>query len=187
MKLAWIAALGLLVSSAPVLAQSAPPPPAPAAQGAVDPERLALAREMTQLFDVKAAMQDMFASMARSLRPPASATPEQTERFKQFLASYGTGFASVTPDLMDSVATLYAMTFTAQEMRDALSFYRSESGQAMLKKMPMVMHEIMPLTMELMPKIISATKADYCSHRTCDKADEAMFAAMAHAYGKPAT
>ena len=38
-----------------------------------------------------------------------------------------------------------------------------------------------------MPKITAATKADYCSHRTCDKTDEFMFAAMERAYGKPAS
>ena len=190
MKLAWLAAFGLLVSSAPALAQN-DSPPAPAAeapaQEAVDPERLALARELTQVFDVKSAMHNMFGSIANAMSPPELATPDQRERVKQLLASYGAGFEAVTPDLMGAVATLYAKTFTAQEMRDALTFYRSPSGQAMLAKLPTVMRDVGPLMIELMPKIAAAMKADYCSHRTCDKTDEVMFAAMERAYGRPAS
>ena len=188
MKLAWLAALGLLVSSAPALAQSAPAPaPAPAAPEAVDPERLALAREMTQVIDVKTAMRGMFGGMANAMKLPESATPDQRERFKQHFASMGAGIEAVTPELLEGMAELYAKTFTVQEMRDALAFYHSPSGQAMLAKQPAVMRELGPLMIGLMPKIIAAAKADYCSRRTCDQADEARFAAMAQAYGKPAS
>jgi hypothetical protein len=188
MKLAWLAAAGLLVAGAPVLAQDAPPP-APAAeapaQQAVDPERLALARELTQVFDIKSAMHGMFAGMANALKLPESATPDQRDRVKQLLTSMGVGFDAATPDLMDAVATLYAKTFTAQEMRDSLTFYRSPSGQTMLAKLPIVMRDVGPLTIRLMPKIVGAMEADYCSHRTCDKTDAVMFTAMERAYGKP--
>jgi hypothetical protein len=191
MKLAWLAAAGLLVSSAPALAQDAPPPPAAAAeapaQQAADPERLALARQMTQIFDIKSAMHGMFGGMANAMKLPESATPDQRERVKQLYASMGAGMEAVTPDLMDAVATVYARTFTAQEMRDALTFYRSTSGQAMLAKLPAAMRDIGPLMMGLMPKIAAAAKVDYCNHRTCDQTDEAMFDRIGHAYGKPAT
>jgi uncharacterized protein len=192
MRAAWLAALGLLVSSAPALAQTAPAPaPAPAAEAAapeaVDPERLALAREMMQVLDFKSMMHNMFTGMANSMRLPDSATPDQRERARQRFASMGAGMAAVTPELTEAVATLYAKTFTAQEMRDSLTFYRSASGQAMLTKLPAAMQHVMPLVMGLMPKIVAAAKADYCSHRTCDKADEAMFDRMEHAYGKPAS
>jgi hypothetical protein len=186
MKLAWLAAFGLLVSSAPALAQSAPPP-APAAQEAVDPERLALAREMTQVFDIKSAMHNMFGGMANAMKLPESATPEQRERVRQLYVSLGAGMETVSPDLMDKVATLYARTFTAQEMRDALTFYRSASGQAMLSKLPAVMGEVGPLMIGLMPKVVAAAKADYCRHRTCDQTDETMFTAMGRAYARPAS
>ena len=192
MKLAWLAAAGLLVSGAPALAQSAPQPaPAPAAeapaQAAIDPERLALARELTQLFDVKSAVHGAFGGMANAIKLPESATPDQRERAKQLIGSMGAGFEAVTPDLMDEAATLYAQTFTAQEMRDVLTFYRSPSGQAILAKLPVVMREIPPLMLGLMPKIVAAAKADYCSRRTCDKTDEVMFAGMTRAYAKPSS
>jgi uncharacterized protein len=186
MKLAWLAAFGLLVSSGPALAQSAPAP-APAAQAAIDPERLALAREMIQASDVKSAMHNMFGGMANAMQLPESATPEQRERRRQYLTSYGAGMEAVMPDLMDAMATLYAKTFTAQEMRDTLTFYGSPSGRAMLAKLPTVMHDFAPLMIGLMPKVAAATKADYCSHRTCDQDDEAMFAALESRFGKPAS
>lgn len=187
MKLAWLAALGLLISSEPALARSAPPPPAPASQDAVDPERLALAREMTHLFDVKAMMHEMFGSMANSMRVPESATEDQKARARQLMTSMGAGMEAIMPELMDNAATLYAQTFTAQEMRDVIAFYHSPSGKAMLSKMPAIMRQVAPMTMTLMPKIVAAAKADYCSHRTCDKTDDTIFAAIDRAYARPAS
>lgn len=190
MKLAWLAAAGLLVSSAPALAQDAPlaaPVAEAPVQAPVDPERLALARQMTQVFDIKSAMHNMFAGMANAMRLPDSATEDQRERVKQLYVSMGAGMEAVTPDLMEAVARLYAQTLTAQEMRDTLAFYRTPSGQAILTKLPTIMNDIGPLMIGLMPKVVAAAKADYCSHRACDKTDEVMFAAMAHAYAKPAS
>jgi hypothetical protein len=188
MKLAWLAAAGLLVAGSPALAQGVPASAvgAPAPE-AVDPERLALAREMTQAVDMGSAMRNMFGGMANAMKLPESATPDERERARQFVISLGAGLQAVSPDLMDGVAMLYAKTFTAQEMRDALTFYRSPSGRALLAKQPAVMSEVAPLMMGLMPKVVVAAKADYCSHRTCDKADETMFAAAASRYGKPAS
>ena len=186
MKLAWLAALGLLVSSAPALAQRAPAP-APATQGAFDPERLALARELIQVLDLKSTMHNMLGVTANSMGLPASATPDQRARVKQLVASLGVGFDAATPDLMDAVAKIYAKTFTAQEMRDALTFYRSPSGRAMLAKQPAATHDVATVMRGLTPKILTAAKVDYCRHRTCDKTDRVMFAALDQAYGKPAS
>jgi hypothetical protein len=187
MKLAWLAAAGLLVAGAPALAQDVPPAaPAAAAQAPVDPERLALAREMMQIFDVKSAMHTMFGGMAKAIRLPDTATQDQRDRVKQLYASMGVAMEASMPALMDKIAVLYAQTFTVQEMRDTLAFYQSPSGKSMMSKLPTVMSNIVPLTIGLMPEIAVAMKADYCSHRTCDKTDEVMFAGMAHAYARPA-
>jgi hypothetical protein len=186
MKLAWLATAGLFAFAAPALAQDAPPPPAAsaAAQAPVDPERLALAREMMAVFDMKSMMQGMFGNMANAFKLPAGATPDQQERVKQLFASLGSGFEATMPEMMDAVAVVYARNFTTQEMRDTLAFYHSPSGQAMLTKMPAMMREVMPASMSLMPKMIAAAKADYCAHRTCDKTDDQMFEVMAKAYGR---
>ena len=142
---------------------------------------------MTQLFDIKSAMHGMMGGFANAIR---LASPPRRSRGSgpgSTSPALGVGFEAVMPDLMDAMATLYAKTFTAQELRDALTFYRSPSGQAMMAKMPAVMREAAPLTFSLMPKIAAAAKADYCSHRTCDKTDEALFATMESRFGKPAS
>ena len=69
---------GCCVSGAPALAQNASPP-APAAEASaqepIDPERLALAREMMQVFDVKSVMHNMFGGMANAMKLPEQPRP----------------------------------------------------------------------------------------------------------------
>jgi hypothetical protein len=191
MKFAWLAASGLLAFAAPAFAQQAPAPAAaPAAatsaDAPVDPERLALAKEMMNVFDVKATMHNMFSNMGKFVKLPEGATPDQKARAEQLFASIMVGVEQTMPDVMDKMTVVYARTFTAQEMRDVIAFYHSPSGQSMVTKLPTIMQEVMPLSMGMMPKIVTAAEADYCSHRTCDKTDHLIFTSMRAAYAKSA-
>jgi hypothetical protein len=187
MKLALLATAGLLAFASPVLAQEAPPPAASAsAQQPVDPERLALAREMIEVLDLQATLKGMYGSMLTTIKRPEGLTPDQQARFDQLVASMGVGLNATIPDMTDLIVGIYARNLTAQEMRDSLAFYRSASGQAMLKKVPALTKEAMGLTVQLMPRVWTAAKADYCKHRTCDKLDEQMFDRMGAIYGVPA-
>jgi hypothetical protein len=189
MKFAWLAAAGLLALTAPSIAAETPAPATaagPAADAPVDPERLALAKEMMNLFDVKASLHSMFGSMGNSMKLPDSATPEQKEKARQLFASIMAGVEQTMPDIMDEMTVVYARTFSAQEMRDVIAFYHSPSGKAVLSKLPVVMREVMPMSVNMMPKVIDRAEADYCSHRTCDDTDHAIFTAMRAAYAKRA-
>ena len=50
------------------------------------------------------------------------------------------------PQLMDEMATIYERTFTEEELDAMLAFYSSPVGQSMLKKMPQMMAETVPLS-----------------------------------------
>jgi hypothetical protein len=125
--------------------------------------------------------------MGKTIRLPENATADQKERAQQLFASIMTGVEQSMPDLMDKMTVVYAKTFTAQEMRDVIAFYHSPSGRSMMTKLPTIMQEVMPMSMSIMPKIVNAAEADYCSHRTCDDADHTIFASMRAAYVKPAS
>ncbi|MDR0480548.1 MAG: DUF2059 domain-containing protein [Gallionellaceae bacterium] len=130
---ALFAFAGLFVS-APTMAQDSPPAVAD------DPERLALAREMPDVLNEQSKLRTELSSLGRWCK---KAPPEDQPRFQQVLASMTSVFDARMPEQIDRISTIYANKLTAQEMRDALAFYHSPSGQAILKKTPVMMQEMM--------------------------------------------
>ena len=135
----------------------------PPISSSVDPARLALAREMLDASDVKGQFQS---SRARLL-------PDQQEILDKSM-----------PDLLEGAAMSYASILTEQEMKDALDFYRSPSGQSLNKKMPILKEQVGAFTQSVSVKIIDAIKKDYCAHRTCDEQDQDMFAKLLSTIGE---
>jgi len=79
--------------------------------------------------------------------------------FDQFTADMQTLIRSeVTWEKMRKpLVTVYTSNFTQKEVDDMVVFYKTESGQSMIKKMPLVMSQSMQasqqMLMELMPKM----------------------------------
>lgn len=65
-------------------------------------------------------------------------------------------------NLRDPMIDLYMAHYTEQELQDMLAFYESETGQAMVRKMPEVIAASMQITQgmmgDIMPKIQAMTK-----------------------------
>ncbi|MFC4160234.1 DUF2059 domain-containing protein [Chitinimonas lacunae] len=60
----------------------------------------------------------------------------------------------------DSIYTIYGKHFEAKEIRDVTAFYRSPTGQKMLKLTPQITAESMQLTSEkIMPKLLERADA----------------------------
>ena len=93
---------------------------------AADAERLALAREM--MGGEKSRMRAKLAKLEALLQ--RTAPPENIPRFQQLAASMTVTLDAVMPEIQDRISEIYAQGLTAQEMRDALAFRRSLSGQA---------------------------------------------------------
>lgn len=66
--------------------------------------------------------------------------------------------------LKGPMADIYARNFTEKEIADMLAFYQSETGKAMVAKMPQMTQESMQITMgmmqQMMPKL-DALSADF--------------------------
>ena len=172
---------GLLATVSPALGQEARSPASPApvsaapsAQAPVDPERLALARELFAQMHMDKTLAGVLANMSRSV-PGALGTSAADVKARQMRASFGAGMAAVAPQMVDALVEIYARTLTARELRDAIAFDKTASGQAMLTKLPMAMSQFQPLMLRLMPKIWAAAEVDYCGHLTCTEADHALF------------
>lgn len=55
--------------------------------------------------------------------------------------------------------TLYAETFTEQELKDIIAFYKTPSGQALIKKQPEVMKRSMQLSQKMMGQLMPRIQA----------------------------
>jgi hypothetical protein len=176
MRAALTLAAAVTALAMPAFAQPmAPSPGPPSAADPVDPERLAMARQLFAAMHLDTAMRGMFANMFKSLPGmDAQANP----RVQEFAASLGAGFDATFPELLDNIAQVYARDLTTQELKDSLAFYGSPSGQAILNKMPQIMQQAMPLSMKMMPKVAARAEKDFCGKETCTEAELAVFKRM---------
>jgi len=132
-----------------------------------DPRR-AKAEELLTVMKVAESVEKTFAMMKEML------LPAQMERMKEV-----TGEEDMDPDavrrtneVLDMIAeelswdkmkedyiTLYAETFTEEEMDGIIAFYKSPAGQTFLAKQPELMKRSMEMTQGLMVRIMPKIKA----------------------------
>lgn len=128
---------------------------------AQESSRYTLAEELMTVMNVQENIEKSFAMMRQML-------PAQMEKMKQFdIPADSTGQTEKALDIVteafkwenikaDYIA-LYADTFTEEEMRGIIAFYKSPTGQALLEKQPLLMKGSMELNqkqmMGIMPKI----------------------------------
>jgi hypothetical protein len=177
--LTGLAAAGFLAFAPPALAAGPAPAPASAASPAVEPERLALANQLLDTMHVEKMMKDVSAGMLKSMQ-----LGDDTDAAQQLRASLQVGFEAITPDMRRTMAVVYAETFTAQELRDVTAFYGSPSGQSMLAKMPQATSRAIGQIWPLMPKMVDAMQADFCSHAKCGERESKMFDTMRAVYAR---
>ncbi len=150
----------------------------------VDPERLALARELFTTMHLDTNLRGALGSVFRSM-PNMAGSGSAAARAQKFGESFSTALEASFPDLIDSMASVYARTLTKQELNDSLTFYRSPSGQAILSKLPEMMRQAMPMTMQMMPRIAAAAERDFCSRETCSETERAVFRRMQTTLAQP--
>ena len=61
--------------------------------------------------------------------------------------------------LKDDYVALYAETFTAEEMKDLIAFYKSPTGQAFTRKQPELTRRTVEMSQKLMMQIMPKIQA----------------------------
>ncbi len=186
--LAALAALcGASFTAASALAQEAP-------AAAPDPERLRLAMKMVELSGgekhADAQVKAIFAAAQKALGKALPA--DKAELTAHIYEDLGQEMAGIMPKLLDVGARAYAEVYTEQELKDMIAFQMSESGQAMMKKAPLVraqiINETMPLIMSAMPAVLNKAAMRACdeSHCTAEQR-KTVTEAMAKAFAPPSS
>jgi hypothetical protein len=116
-----------------------------AAQPAPD-ETMSAARELITVMRAADQLKQMLPSIMQALKPAIVQGRPQVERdFETLIPLLLDSVASRVGELIDPMASVYARNFSADEMRQLATFYRSPAGQKFLDKMPTVMQESMSL------------------------------------------
>jgi len=134
--------------------------------------RRALAEELMNLINMRENMEKVYAMLKQMI-------PAQMERTAQATGQPGVPanasprmekmMALITQELSwdklkDDYITIYADTFTDEELKGIIAFYKSPVGQAFIQKQPELMKRSMEVTqkvmIQLMPKIQAIMKEE---------------------------
>ena len=125
-------------------------------------EKRALAEELVELTDADAMMDGLYAQLNQLMN--SSQNDEYlSDKQKIIKAKYTDQLTQLMQaelsweKLEQPTLDLYVKHFTVAELEGMVNYYRTDVGQSMLKKMPVVMGESMqlvqPMMEELMPKM----------------------------------
>jgi uncharacterized protein len=144
---------------------------------AQDTSRRALAEELLNEMDMKGTVEKSFAmikkmmpAQMKAMKPPrgkadTSSTP--SDATKQTADAMDKMMDTVAQELSwdkmkDDYVAIYAETFTEEELRGAIAFYKSPAGKAFIRKQPEVMKRTMEMSQRMMhnfmPRIQAMTK-----------------------------
>ena len=137
---------------------------------AQEASRRAMAEELLNLMNVQESIEKSFEMLKQMM-------PAQMEKMKQATGQTNmpSNVSIPTDKMMDLMAqelswnklkadyiTLYAETFTEDEMKGVIAFYKSPAGQAFGKKQPELIKRSVELSqkmmIQIMPKILAMTK-----------------------------
>ncbi|WP_428243445.1 DUF2059 domain-containing protein [Gynuella sp.] len=131
---------------------------------AADSSKEAKVVELMDLMNMNALIDNMYAQMepmlqnvSKELDIKPSEQPLFDQYYKDVVAIMKADFSweKMQPGMID----LYSRQFSEQEIDDMLAFYKTETGQAVLKKMPQLMQASMQLSQTLMQSAMPKMQA----------------------------
>ncbi len=115
--------------------------------------KLALAREVITAAKVDKMFDGIFAQLkqiaSQSAAVPASATPEQRQKFEEFQGRVMELAKESAVGMLGQMDQIYADVYSEAELRAMKNFFNSPEGQSMLAKQPQVMAHVMPLVQKM--------------------------------------
>jgi uncharacterized protein len=123
-----------LILIAPVRAQSLNP----------DPEAAAAARELVDTIKLGDQFKAILPTIFQHLKPAfVQKRPEVERDFDAMMPVLQDRMGARIGELMDAVVLIYALNFTAAELRDLTAFYHTPAGQKFLQKTPIITQQTM--------------------------------------------
>lgn len=171
MRLAVIATgLVLAAALAPASVYAAEPPKPSARQ-------IELARDILRATGAEetydASLRNMFRPMFRETAG-MTGSPAAAARAQAFTDGITEAVVRMKPRILDLSATVYAQTFSEQELAEMLAFYKTPLGQAMARKTPELAKNIGEAVAREMPRLMQEMAAELCATSDCPSGMRAM-------------
>ena len=118
----------------------------PARSQTPSPDALAAARELIETMHAVDYLKSIVPAMMQALKPAIVQNRPQVERdYDAVTPLLLDGFNARMNELIEQIAVLYARNFTADELREAVAFYRGPTGQKIVQKLPVITQESMAI------------------------------------------
>jgi len=159
------AALGALALASAAAAQTSAPAP--------DPTRMDLARQIVAASGGEAGYEQqlriMFGGAAKIVSQ--SLPPDAAALSLAFQKATEDQLIGLAPQLLAIVDRAYAETLTEKELRDELAWVQSDTGKALVAKLPLVQQRTVelegPLIAALLPKVMRSAADAACVQARC--------------------
>ena len=116
------------------------------AQGAPDPDANAAAKELVVTMGFTDQFKTMLPRMMQVIKPAAlSGRPEMEREFDVMSAVIIKAASARVDEITDQMVQVYARHFSADELRQLTTFYRTPVGQKVLQTLPAVSQESMAI------------------------------------------
>jgi uncharacterized protein len=141
---------------------------------AQDATRRALAEQLLNAMHMKETMEQSFAMMKKIMpaqieqmektRPVSEQAKTSSSTTKQRTTMMDKTMDAVAQEMSwdkvkEDYITVYAETFTEEELKGLVAFYKSPAGQALVKKQPEIMRRSMELSQKMMAKVMPQIQA----------------------------
>jgi hypothetical protein len=160
-------------------ATAAPASPSAAVEK-MDPERVALVKDLLVTIQAEAMVNQMVQNMIErmDLSGGQRLSTQQEAAVRQLMGSVKRGFARTMPEMFEAMIPVYADVYTEQELRDVIAFFKTPSGQAYVAKSVQASAAAMEAVSSVIPRYVAYTEEDYCSRVECGDAERQMFDRM---------
>jgi uncharacterized protein len=142
---AIVVTLAFLALDPAARSQSTAPAPA-----AASPEALAAAHELMVIVKPEDRFKAMLPVMMQNLKPAVvQGRPEVEKQYDATMPVLLEKAQKRVDELANTIASIYASNFTAQELRDLIAFYQTPTGKKLLERQTVIAQQSMAAGQEL--------------------------------------
>jgi uncharacterized protein len=107
------------------------------------PEAMAAARTLVTTLKLSDQYKALLPVILLGIKPGLTQDrPEIEQDYNSLMPSIADAYAPYYNSMIDAAATVYATNFTANELREIETFYRSEAGQKLLQKSQAITEQV---------------------------------------------
>jgi hypothetical protein len=129
---------GMLICAQSAMAQATGAAPVPSEEG------VTAARELVKSMNLNSLLGAVLPNLIQAMKPAiVQNRPEVARDFDAIVPTMIEMFQARSNELSEAYVAIYARNFTTAELRDIAAFYRTETGQKLLAKMPALANESM--------------------------------------------